>query len=250
MYITTKANWIWEGNKLVLTHWEGFRYKGEYSHCGGGHTDPIAQQQEQSQVNFNNQMSSIFQSQYQNQTAILNFLKGKLEPMINNPQGYDNATLTAMRTGATDTISTQYKNAQGALNNEESQKNGGSDLSSGTSAQLDAALLNAESQDKAQAQNTITLNDANLKQSNLWNAMNVLSGNVASQFNPLGYAGAYNQGSGEVSSLSQANTARIMATKNPFVQSFESSLGSGLGSMLTGGDSSGSGGMSGFLGFS
>jgi len=72
--------------------------------------------------------------------------------------------------------------------------------------QQTAALLTAEAADKGNAQNTITLNDANLKNTNYWNAMNVLSGNVASQFNPLGYANSATSGSNAVAGLSQAYT--------------------------------------------
>lgn len=121
-------------------------------------------------------------------------------------EDYQQDALNAMRTSATDNLSSQYQNAQKALNNELNTKNGGSDLPSGTDAQLQAGLQMSEAQDQANAQNTITMNNANLANTNMWNAFNVLSGNVASQFNPLGYAGAYNQGSGTVGNLSQAVT--------------------------------------------
>lgn len=196
----------------IITDRDGNVLKSEY-HLWGGKVDlckgdSVAKQQEQQQLQFNTQLMGIFQQQFTKQSAVLDYLKGKLQPIIDaGGTGYSKEALTAMRTGATDQLSTAYQNAQRTLNNTENARNGGSDLPSGVNAQLDAALLHSEATDKAGAQNTITLNNENLKQSNYWNAMNVLSGNVSQQFNPLGYAGAYNQGSGNVAGLSQAVTA-------------------------------------------
>jgi len=199
-WINTKIEMDWDGNVLYR---EGYEWFGGTAQCKG---DDVAKQQEQQQLAFNQQLSSIFQQQFAQQSAVLQFLKGKLEPLIDNPTGYDPVALSAMRTGATDAISQQYQNAQKALNNQLNSKNGGSDLPSGVDAQIQGGFQQSQAQDQANAQNTITLNDANLKNTNMWNAFNVLSGNVASQFNPLGYAGAYNQGSGTVANLSQAYT--------------------------------------------
>lgn len=218
-------------------------YSGPWALCKGDDTAKAAEQQ---QANFNNQLMSIFQQQYSKQSEVLDFLKGKLQPMIDNPTGYSDQSLAAMRTSATDNLSSEYQNAQKTLQNNLNQRNGGSDLPSGTEDQLQAALLNNEATDKANAQNTITLNNENLKNSNLWNAMNVLSGNVASQFNPLGYASAASTGGNTVANLSQANTA---ASGSGFWGSFSRSLGNGLGGMLTGGNSTGTGGVGGFFGF-
>lgn len=190
----------------ILVHEEGFYYYGPVGFAKG---DSTAKAQEQQQLQFNTQLMSIFQQQFSKQSQLLDWMKGQLQPIITDSEkgkGYSDEALAAMRTGATDQISTAYDNAQKALQNKEFTQ-GGRDLPSGVNQQLDAALLNAEAQDKAGSQNTITLNNANLANTNLWNAFNVLSGNVASQYNPTGYAGAYNQGSGNVANLSQAVTA-------------------------------------------
>lgn len=193
--------WIDKG-MLVKVSVMPVEYSGPWDRCKG---DSTAQAAEQQQSQFNSQLMSIFQQQFGQQSQILNYLKGKLEPMIDNPTGYSPEALATMRTSATDTLSDQYQNAQKALQGQEFT-NGSRDLPSGTNDQLNEALLNAEAKDKANAQDTITLNDENLKQSNYWNAMNVLSGNVASQFNPLGYAGAATSGSNAVAGLSNAVT--------------------------------------------
>lgn len=203
MFIYTKIQYKWTPTgELVVDQYEGFEYGGPLAECKG---DSVAKQQEQNQLNFNNQLMSIFQQQYGKQAAVLDFLKGKLQPMIENPTGYDPATLAAMRTSATDNLSTSYNNASKALQGR--QFITGRDLPSGVQAQQSAQLATAEASDKANAQNTITMNDANLKNTNYWNAMNVLSGNVASQFNPLGYANSATSGANAVANLSQAVTA-------------------------------------------
>jgi hypothetical protein len=203
MFIYTRIQYGYDSEgRLFIADFDGYEYEGEVALCKGDSTAKAAEQQ---QLNFNSQLMSIFNQQFGQQTAVLNFLKGKLEPMLDNPTGYDDKTLAAMRASASDSLSGSYDNAQKALQNRQFAL-GGRDLPSGVNDQQMAMLLQAEAQDKANAQNTVTLNDANLKQSNYWNAMNVLSGNVASQFNPLGYAGAVNSGSNAVAGLSQAVT--------------------------------------------
>jgi hypothetical protein len=198
--VTTRITWDIDGN--IVEH-EWFWYDGPVALCKG---DSTAQAAEQQQAAFDTQLMQMFTAQYGNQQNMMNFLKGTLMPQIANPTGYDKATLAAMRTGATDTLSTEYNNAKAALQNSENQKNGGSDLPSGVNSQLDSALLSQEAQAKAGAQENITVQDASLKNANYWNAVNALSGQEA-QMNPLGYAGAATSGSGAVSNLSNAVTA-------------------------------------------
>lgn len=211
----TKIEYVWDGSGYTLVGISPVEYTGEFALLKGDSTAKAAEQQ---QAAFNSQLMSIFQQQFNKQSAVLDFLKGKLQPLIENPTGYSPEALAAMRTQADDTLSNEYQHAQQALQNKEFTQ-GGRDLPSGVNDQIDAALLTAEAKDRANAQNTITLNDENLKQSNYWNALNVLSGNVASQFNPLGYAGAATSGSNSVANLSQAVTA---------------SQGPGFGSILGG----------------
>jgi hypothetical protein len=221
----------WLTDPLVPVMAVGFDYCGEIEELKG---DQVAQQAESQQANFNAQMQQVFNQQYGKQSAVLDFLTAKLQPMIDNPTGFSREAETAMRTSADDTLSTQYQNAQRALNAQSFAKNGRS-LPSGVGTQADAALLQSEAADKANAQNTITVNNENLKNSNLWNAFNVLSGNVTSQFNPLGYAGAADSGANSVANLSNA----VTQSKKGFLTSVATSLAGGFGQALGGGGFSG-----------
>lgn len=156
--------------------------------CSSG--DSTLKAQEQQQLDFSKQLASIFQAQYSDQHAVLQFLQKSLEPQITNPTGYSPDALASMKTSAVDTISSQYDKANTALNNSYAGLDPTGSTTSGVRDMQTGALKAAQAGDTSSALNTISLNNENLKQSNYWNAMNVLSGNVASQFNPVGYAGA------------------------------------------------------------
>jgi len=186
-------------------------------------------------MQFDQQLMQIFQQQYSNQTSVLNFLKGQLQPQITNPTGYDTATLNAMRTSATDADSEAFQNAQQTLNAKDAEQLGGSDvLPSGVSSQLQAALLNQEAQTKAADQNQITVNNANLAEQNKWAAVNALNG-VAAQVNPLGYANSATEGSNAVSNLSQAVTASNQSQLLGALGGIAGGVGSALGGAFAGG---------------
>jgi len=207
MRIYTKSVLLWDDSRQRYVtdeaESEWYEYSGPVALCKGDSTAKAAEQQ---QASFNAQLMSIFQQQFGKQSAIMDYLKGKMQPIIDaGGTGYSDDALAAMRASATDTLSNEYQNAQKALQTKEFA-DGGRDLPSGTSAQLDEALFNAEASDKAAAGNNITLANENLKQQNYWNAINVLSG-VGAQFNPLGYASAATAGGNTVANLSQAYTA-------------------------------------------
>jgi hypothetical protein len=223
MIVTTKIVYDFDGN--VLEH-DWYDYIGPVAFCKG---DSVAKAQESSQAAFNTQLQSTFATQFSAQQKVLTYLQGKLQPMIDKPTGYDAATLTAMRTSSTDQTSAAYQNAQKTLQNRATQMNGGSDLPSGTQDQLQAALLQSEASDKASGQNAITVQNANLANSNYWNSVNALGGQAATM-NPLGYAGAATSGSGAVAGLSQAYTA----SQGPGVMGLLGSLAGGAGTALSG----------------
>jgi hypothetical protein len=181
---------------------QSFDYEGPVELCKGDSTAKAAEQQ---QLAFNTQLMNIFSQQFGQQSQIFNFLKGKMQPMIDNPTGLSAEGLAAARTSSTDQFSAAYQNAQKALN-AKMAASGESTLPSGVGAQLNEALLNAEAADKATGQNQITMQNEQLKQQNYWNAINALNG-VATQENPLGYAQSATAGSGAVANLSQAVTA-------------------------------------------
>jgi hypothetical protein len=199
-------------------------YNGPWELCGGGSSDPTQVEEEQSQANFDNTLQSIFTQQYATQQSQLNYLKNQLQPQLaQGGQGYTPAQLAAQRTSASDTNATQFQNAQAALNNQETQASGGSKLTgvSGANTEAEAGLLNAEAQTEAGSQNQITTNNANLQQSNYWNAINALNG-VAAEQNPLGYSSAATNAASASASNANANTNHITATN---------SLGSVLGAL-------------------
>jgi hypothetical protein len=243
MRIYTKiiSQWDEQLQRYVTVESEWFDYAGEVALCKGDNTDKQAEQasleNEQQQNAFSAQLMDVFKAQYGQQQGVLNYLQGKMQPMIDNPTGYGDKALTAMRTSSDDQISNQYQNAQKTLQSN-SFAMGGRDLPSGVDSQLAASLLNGEAQDKAGAQNQITMADENLKQSNYWNAVNTLNG-VGTEYNPQSYAGASTGASGAssgaagaVASTSQANTA---ASNSGFLSKLAGGFGSALGSGLAGG---------------
>lgn len=187
--------------------------------------DPTAKAAEQQQMQFDQQLMSLFQAQYGKQSAITSFLTGKMEPLISKGgQGYTPEQLAAMRTSATDTISQQTQNAQRAIN--ATQERG---LPSGVNAQVQGSLMAQEAEQQAATQNQITQANANLQQENYWNAINVLNGQAATE-NPLGYAGGATNGSGAVAGLSEADTQR---RNSGFLHSLATGLGTGIAGGLT-----------------
>lgn len=187
--------------------------------CSSG--DSSMKAAEEQQLAFSKQLADVFNKQYADQHEILNFLKGALEPQIQNPQGYSNDALASMRSGAVDNISSQYDKAQASLNNAHVGED--PNVLSGVREMQTGALKGAQAGDTAGALNTIDLNNENLKQNNYWNAMNVLSGNVAGQYNPLGYAGASSNASNSAVNAGQA-----------FQQSKQSQLLGALGGIAGG----------------
>jgi hypothetical protein len=169
--------------------------------CSGG--DEKLKQSEKLQLDFQTQLIDIFKKQYGDQSEVLHFLTDRLKPQVDNPTGYSASAKAAMRAEAVDTISNQYDNAQKAVQDIQFTR-GGRDLPSGVDAMQIGALKGAQARDTSNALNTIELNDENLKESNYWNAINILSGNVAGQFNPLGYASAENNTASTVSDLGTA----------------------------------------------
>lgn len=174
-------------------------YSGAFDLMKGDTTDQNA---ENAQASFDNQLTQIFTAQYQKQSAITNYLTNLVTPQITaGGQGYSGADLAAARTAATDTLSTQYQNAQRSVNAGESKA-----LPSGVNAQVSGDLAASEASAQAGAQNNITQQNEQLKQQNYWNSINVLNGAAATE-NPLGYASASTSGNNAVANLSQAYTS-------------------------------------------
>lgn len=212
---------------------------------GGGPSQATQEQQQvqlqssQQQLQFNNQLMALFNKQYASQQNVLNYLQGQVKPIIARSeagQGMSAAAEAAMRTSATDTIAGNEQAAQQALNQREAQQMGGSNIMpSGVNAQLDAALLDSAARQQSGAQLGITQYNQNLANSNLWNSLNVMSGNAA-MMNPQSYAGEATSGSGAVASGSGAQSSLqnsiTQANANSFGGSFMKSLGGAMGGFI------------------
>lgn len=178
------------------------RYIAEGRSVSGGKGDSAIKEQENQQMGFNNQLRSAFTKQFGQQSKVLDFLNQKLTSQVNNPTGFGAPALAAMRTGATEQSARDFAHAQQATNAAQAAR-GGSQLPSGVSAQLAAQNANAGAAENTSAQTGITLADENQKQSNYWNAVSGLNG-VSQGYNPSGFGGLFNQGSGNVGQLGEA----------------------------------------------
>jgi hypothetical protein len=205
------------------------QYLREGRPVSGGKVDKTAQAAEKSQAAFTTTLQNAFKAQFANQQGVLDFLKGKLEPGITNPQGFDPATKTALNSNAIEQNAVAFQNATKAQQAQAAAHGDGSSLPSGVQEQIQGQIAGQAAGQKAGALNEIQLEDAQLKQSNYWNSVNALNG-VAAQVNPLGYAGDANSGSNSVAGLSDAvSTSQKSGFWNTLGNSFSGSLGSALG---------------------
>ncbi len=172
--------------------------------CSSG--DKTLKDSEAQQAELNKQLAASFAQNNAMQKSTLDYLNSKLKPMIENPTGFSPEALTAMRTSASDTNATQFNDAQTALNDQLAARGGASSLPSGVDAQIRAQLSAAGANQEASTQNNITLQNEQLKQQNLWQAIGALSGN-ANAYNPTGFANSATSGAGAVANLGQAYKA-------------------------------------------
>jgi len=214
-------------------------YRGEWRLAKGDkiakQSEQLGVQQQQQQITFDQQLMDLFNKQYSSQQQTLQYLQSRMQPMIENPTGYSDQALPAMRTSATDTNSSAFQNAQQALQERTQQMSGGSKLAglSGADVEAQAALLNSAAQNESAAQNNITLQNENLKQQNRWNAINVLNG-VAAQQNPLGYSSQANAGSGTTAELENAVSGSSSAVTASQQSQLLGALGGITGGLATG----------------
>jgi hypothetical protein len=111
-------------------------------------------------------------------------LKGVLTNQLTNPTGLGADRVAAMRTGATDTVATQFENASRSAN-AVSAAHGGAGLPSGVSAQIGGQIAAGAAAANSGEQNTISVADAQAKQASYWNAISGL-GSVGAAYNPTG----------------------------------------------------------------
>jgi hypothetical protein len=238
MRVSTKIVWDMETGE-TLEH-DFYDYDGPLALCGGGSPDKTMEEEEQEQVTYDQQLMGIFTNQYNTQQAQLQYLQGQMEPMINNPTGYNANQLTTLRTQATDTNSAQFQQAEMALNNQVVDNSGGSKLTgaAGATEESDAALLNSEAQTQASSQDQITEQNAQLQQENYWNAVNALNG-VAAQEAPLGYASAESNSANSAANASEANSEHIKATSSSIMSALGGAIGGAAGGLFQGAGNAG-----------
>lgn len=210
----------------------------------GGKGDSTAKSAEKATAAFQKTLQTSFASQFGKQSNVLNFLNNRFMSGVENPTGFTPQTKAALNTNAIQTTAGQFQNAlKGAQEREAAQ--GGNGLPSGVQAQITGQLEGQAASQLSGELNQNTLEDAQQQQRNYWANVSGLSG-VASQFDPLGYAGGSNSASAGIADLSNANTN---ANANSFTGALSKGFGSALGNTLGGGNAGGpSGGAKGFFG--
>jgi hypothetical protein len=170
--------------------------------CSSG--DSTAKQAEQTQAQLTQQLVNMMQTQFGKQSAVTDLVTKTLEPMLTNPEGYDPATLAALRTSATEQNAAAYAHAKQAAQNV-SFTQGGRELPSGVNDQIQSILSSNEASNQANSQDKITLANEQQKQQNFITALNGLNG-VATQLNPIGYANSADSSGNATANLSNAVT--------------------------------------------
>src|SRR5215470_3610796 len=128
-------------------------------------------------------------------------LTSTLTSQLTNPHGFDQATLAALRGGATDTISKQFQfSQQAAQTGLAGNGSFGSDVRSGVMSQVLGGLAGQQAGAEAGALDQIEQQNAELKQSNYWKAIAGLSDGAQIE-NPQSYAGQATGAAGEVGDL-------------------------------------------------
>lgn len=196
--------------------------------CSSG--DSTAKNAEQAQAAFTQTLQSSFQQAFANSQGILSGLTSKLTEAMNNPQGFSPAELQLMKSQASDTVTGQTQAAEKAASTY-AASHGGADLGSGVQSQIAGTIAASGATEQAKESSNIDLANAEQQQQNYWRAIGGLS-NVAQAENPTGFAGAANQGAGEVANLSQA----VLASQQAGWQDVGSVISgvAGLGSAATG----------------
>jgi hypothetical protein len=187
--------------------------------------DNTAASSEQSQAAFTRSLQNSFANNNAAQQSQLNFLNTKMQSTINNPQGYSPATLAALRTQGTDAVAAQNQNVERSANAMEATQGGAAALPSGVNAQINASDATQAAEANNAAQQNVTVQNANLEQSNYNNAV-MGEESVAGQENPEGMATGANAGAGQIANLSQAVTSSDSTGTGAMLGSLAGSLGS------------------------
>ena len=171
-------------------------------------------QLQQQQSDFYKTLTSNYQTQFANQSAIFNSIQSVFNPILQagpNQYGFSNQEDAALRTQATEGTAASFANARSATAQALASSGGGNDfLPSGANANIQT---NLEGQAAAtQSNQQLGITEAGYQQgyNQFTQASNAL-GSVAAGLNPLGYAGAAtpagNSAFGSASTIQQQNNA-------------------------------------------
>lgn len=236
----------------VLLSRDSFEHRGTVSLLKGATAAETQLQGQQSA--FYSTLTDVFNTQFDQQSAILASLNGAMQPILAagaNQYGFSPAEDAAYRSAATDATAAQYSNAAKTLGQNISAASGNVMIPSGAAGQLEGNLAQTAAQQESSQQLGITEAGYAQGRSNYGLAATTLSG-VASQYNPTGYAGSAT--SAGTSAFNSAETIqKTNAAASPwgaiggilggvagsFLGPIGTSLGSSLGSAI-GGAGSGS----------
>jgi hypothetical protein len=197
--------------------------------------DNIVHSTESSWGNFANYLTNAFKTQYGAQSSIFGFLTNKFTEMVNNPTGFSQQALSALRGGAVQQIATQFNNArQGVAATQSARGDFGGDVKSGINAQISGQIAGQQAGATAGGLDQIEQQNEQLKIENQRIAEQGLN-QIGVEENPTGFAGAATSAASETGQLGMINN-QIDQTGflSQLGSSFARGLGSGAGKLLSG----------------
>ena len=192
-------------------------------------SDDLVRSGEHSSLSLMGQLMAAFQQQFGSNQAALNFLNGKMQSIINNPQGFSPEALASLKTNAIQQTATDYANASKAVNGQIAAR-GGSTLPSGVTAQIQGGLAQGAANEESGSLNQINLANEQQRQSNFWEALSA-DKSIADAMSPDKYASGAN---GAAAGLSSLGSTYLEGEKSGFGGSLMKGLGSGIGAGLSG----------------
>lgn len=187
--VTTSISWDID-SWAVLAH-EHFVYRGPMEYACGA--TGAQQELQTSQINFYNEMTSQYATEFQNNQQILGALTQSFEPILSagiNQQGFSQAELNNLNSQATTGTGQNYANASAALARAQGAQGGGNAyVPSGEKSAQAAGLATSAAQQESGLESQIQEQDYATGRQNYLEAASILGG-VASQDNPAAFAQA------------------------------------------------------------
>ncbi len=176
-------------------------------------SDPNATEEAnfQASADMTNTLQADYKTAFANNQSILGNLTTTLNNAVAKPQGFTSPQMAALRTGAMDTVSSQFGSAKAAAGAAAARYGG--DVASGVQGGVMGNLAGEEAGVESNQQNQITGADAELKQANYWKGISGLQ-NVAAQYNPTGFAGAATSSSAATTGAANAVSAEKQQSWN------------------------------------